>query len=408
MVVNACVACKKTITRTKKAVTCCVCSKLTHAECGQIDETIISAIIKGSIEWKCPDCRRKSTRRSIVNIGNDADAVKINNSKADRNTKADSNSKAVRNSKADRNPQSSKEPDSIANTRVNDIIPNSAMTELNDKITALHQGFTVASNAIEEMGAQMSTLQSISSKLVEHSSRITHNEDKIRILKREMKNLTRRMDELEYSSATPLLQINGIPFDSNENLPEIVVNIGKFIGVAIKAGILKTSRRLHIRKNKLVTDTNIQQSNSMGESPSVTSINKVGLGMQPIVIGFNNDTLQRNFISAFRRKGEVFTNDIGLTGEGGDQVKCRVFIFEHLTNSLRKTYVNAKNFQKSNNYKYLWTRDGKIFLRRSDNSKIIRVMPHTDLTKIEDAGNEIKGVKSSKDRRGGRDGVSTS
>lgn len=124
----------------------------------------------------------------------------------------------------------------------------------------------------------------------------------------------------------------------------------------------------------------------------------------PIIVDFGNVTIRRDFLLAFRRQKLLNTADIGLNS---DLDKSKIFAFEHLTAVMRKVYLNAKKFQIVNQYKYIWTRDGKIFLRRTDDSVIIRVMPHTDLAMI---GNNINSEGSNrmerKDRKVGPDGVS--
>lgn len=121
----------------------------------------------------------------------------------------------------------------------------------------------------------------------------------------------------------------------------------------------------------------------------------------PTVMEFANDSTKRDFLLAYRRIGLITSADIGLTDE---RDKFRIFVFEHLNSSFRKTYIIAKKFQKNNQYKYLWTRDGKIFLRRTDDSAIIRVMSYTDLSKI---NNSVKSnMKARKDGRSVSGGVS--
>lgn len=58
------------------------------------------------------------------------------------------------------------------------------------------------------------------------------------------------------------------------------------------------------------------------------------------------------------------------------------------TPNLRKLYIQSKLFQKANKYKYLWTKNGRIFLRKGDDTKVIRVFPNIDFTKIEESGSD--------------------
>lgn len=163
---------------------------------------------------------------------------------------------------------------------------------------------------------------------------------------------------------------------------------------------MTTAKRLYHRRspNAAHPDVNVAPSESnLNGNNDVETI--------PIVVGFTQPTLIRDYILAFRRQGSLWTDKIGITS-GSD--KSKVFIFEHLTSNLRKVYLNAKKFQKANGYKYLWSKEGKIFLRRSDDSKIIRVLPHTDLMNIEN-NREGNPKTNAGERRGdSRGGVSSS
>lgn len=378
MVAQLCIICNKAVTRTKKGVTCCVCSKLSHTDCGSIDELTVSAIANGSIEWKCVECRKKSTRRSIVNIG-DSKLARKSASSAERPF----NQKVA------------------SSTDSNNTKFGASMNDLLEKISALHRGFDVASSAIEDMRSQMSSIQQISSTLSEHTTLISINQDKIANLEHEVKALNRRLDELEYNTKTPLLQINGIPSVVNEHLQDIIIRIGEAVGVHISLNNLLSVDRLQRRKSSMVatsSDGASDETTSIATSSSTNETSTI-----PVVVGFRPATLIREFIVAARRKGSLTTSTLGLTSE---QDKSSIYVFEHLTASLRKVYLNAKKFQKSNGYKYLWTRDGKIFLRRSDASAIIRVMPHTDLSKIEASIDKNGKNNARSERSGGRQGVS--
>ena len=50
-----------------------------------------------------------------------------------------------------------------------------------------------------------------------------------------------------------------------------------------------------------------------------------------------------------------------------------IFINEHLTPKNKNIYSIAKQKKQSGDYKFLWTRNGKIYLRKDDNSQVVHV-----------------------------------
>lgn len=123
MVDGSCTVCNKKVTRTSKAVSCCVCSKFTHVDCGKIDNALLNQVINGSVEFKCHPCRRKSTRRSTINFGNETDGSNT--------TKAKSTLKA-------------KDKGTGANNDSSVI----SMEEFGKRLAMLNDGFNVATDAI--------------------------------------------------------------------------------------------------------------------------------------------------------------------------------------------------------------------------------------------------------------------
>lgn len=249
-------------------------------------------------------------------------------------------------------------------------------------------------------------MQGITDTVATNSKSIAANDNRIAKLEKTINFLNRRVDELERNARPQLTQINGLPMSPNENLTETVIKIVNFIGMNLdKKHIKKTdrlvarehSRRVNVSNGdgsndvgsthahfihndqpainetqststaELVTDNVNQQAHSNGVNSPNENVKNQDLNdgpnahAPPVIVSFADDSINRKFIDAYRRKGVIYTNDVGIS-TGHEQNKLRIFIFEHLSLELRRIYFNAKSFQKTNNYKYLWTRDGKIFM----------------------------------------------
>ena len=50
-----------------------------------------------------------------------------------------------------------------------------------------------------------------------------------------------------------------------------------------------------------------------------------------------------------------------------------VYFNDHLTPKHKELFSAARTKKFNNNYKYLWTRNGRIFIRKTDVSEVIRV-----------------------------------
>ena len=69
-----------------------------------------------------------------------------------------------------------------------------------------------------------------------------------------------------------------------------------------------------------------------------------------------------------------------LLGMGGD--KQNIYLSEHLSPGNRKLHAEARLFKKDNNFKYIWVRNGRIFLRKSDETPAIWVKNNESLLAI--------------------------
>lgn len=140
---------------------------------------------------------------------------------------------------------------------------------------------------------------------------------------------------------------------------------------------IKYDDKLEIKRS----NPHVQSINSHGvyeDDASSANQNTIQDTMVPILASFGSEQVKNQFLGNFRKRRQLFIDDIGIQSPYAE-VKKRIFIFEYLIPSLN---TKAKSFQKANKYKYLWTKNGSIFLRKGDNTKIIRVCEHSDLSKL--------------------------
>ena len=60
-----------------------------------------------------------------------------------------------------------------------------------------------------------------------------------------------------------------------------------------------------------------------------------------------------------------------------------VRVFEHLTPRLQEVLYEANKFKTQYHYKYCWAKNGTVYLRKSDDSRAIRIKDVSDLTGIQ-------------------------
>ncbi|KAK2578556.1 hypothetical protein KPH14_011619 [Odynerus spinipes] len=99
----------------------------------------------------------------------------------------------------------------------------------------------------------------------------------------------------------------------------------------------------------------------------------------------DNDIKQIRFLkvlTAKRTKGRLLTSDLAFVTTSDRPAP--VYVNEALPSELYQLFLAAKTAARSLSYKYIWHRDGTIFLRRSDGEKVERIHSLTQLRDFEE------------------------
>lgn len=100
---------------------------------------------------------------------------------------------------------------------------------------------------------------------------------------------------------------------------------------------------------------------------------------KPIICKFVR-RLAREQVMAKRR--DVRRIDPASIGLRQDSSLMDAGIFDHLTPRLQQLLVDAKKFKIENDYKFCWTKNSVIYLRRYEDSQPIRIKQRSDLERL--------------------------
>ncbi|XP_046753158.1 uncharacterized protein LOC124416272 [Diprion similis] len=131
------------------------------------------------------------------------------------------------------------------------------------------------------------------------------------------------------------------------NLTNVVHNIAKTINANFKHGDIVDIFRAKAKPNK----------------------------KQPIIVRMNNNENRNIWLE--KRRTLIQTNH----NIEGIPKTTKIYINEALTIANKSLLYHTKSFAHENNYKFVWVKDGKIFLRETEESRIIRIDSLTLLQK---------------------------
>lgn len=108
------------------------------------------------------------------------------------------------------------------------------------------------------------------------------------------------------------------------------------------------------------------------------SVKKQATGTQsrpkPILVSFKNRELRDTLLKKSKQLRPKVSDFTGKTGDDG-----AVFVNEQLTPQLKQLFYNAKKIQKEKGFAFLWVTEGKILLKKTNESKAKRVYDIDDL-----------------------------
>lgn len=339
---------------------CSKCKKAYHNKClfsyGYKDVTGISSAT--GLEWVCPACTSKSSRGN-----NENNPIRRTDTKSshDQNITKRSNKRVALSSPPKLSPMHS-----LGQSEYRAMVKDIIKTELNEMLIEMKLSMkNLLSEELKDIKQEMiemkSSISFISKQyddiIVEHRtntkclSELRENNTK---MENDIHSLNIRINELEQRSRACNLELQCVPENTNENLITVIKQLGRVVG-------------LEMPQEKILNCTRVAKANRSSPRP------------RSIVVQFNSpltkDTLLASVIK-FNKNNQTDKLNTAHLGLGGE--KKPIFVMEHLSPSNKALHAAARLKAKEKKYKYVWVRNGRILMRKDDNSDpiIVRSMGH--------------------------------
>ena len=182
------------------------------------------------------------------------------------------------------------------------------------------------------------------------------NTEDIKILKIENEKLVNKINGLENSTRLTNIELHGVPEKQNENVDRMVVNLLKVVDPNFENTDVEACFRL--------------------KKPSSVDAEKKATQGRPILVKLKSKQTRMKLMDNRRKLSSYNFRDIGIETE-------RVFMNENLTPDTKALFYQTNQQRKSLSWKYIWTRNGTIKVRKMDGSPIIIVQNLNDLQKIQ-------------------------
>lgn len=159
--------------------------------------------------------------------------------------------------------------------------------------------------------------------------------------------LKRVLNDWEQSDMMCDMEIGRVPEIKGENLVRLVITIGEYLGVRILEHHVEFAVRMGIRW--------------YGEAQEPNRNRR-------IVVRLASSLLRDILLRAAYRQRIITTTDLGLPG-----APQRIYFCERLTHMNRRLFRMVRNECRTQEWRYLWIKHGRIYIRKDRSSNIYAI-----------------------------------
>lgn len=173
-------------------------------------------------------------------------------------------------------------------------------------------------------------------------------------LNKKIYDLEKQVIELQQYSRCNNLEIHGFPVSKNENVFDILAATAESLGISDTKSMINAAHRLP-SKNKL--------------SP-------------PIIVSFTARTAKEKWLGEYKKY--IKENKTLLTTHVNKNLKkAPIYFNHHLSPYYKNLLYESKKFVKENNFKYCWVANGKVYIRRQEGERAVRIATMLDLDSLQ-------------------------
>lgn len=204
------------------------------------------------------------------------------------------------------------------------------MTFMNKSFEDFKEDLATTVKEVKELRVEQQTLKDENRKLTE-----------------ELTSVKSELVELKQYSRANNLEVKGLPQNANEVLDALVVELGTRVGAQLCSSDIDTVHRV----------------------PSKTN------GVQNVVVRFVRRSV-RDQVLQKAKKHRLTSADLGFHGTEP------IFVNEHLCLENKILLSKTIRCKKEKGWKFAWVSQGKIFMRKNENSDALQITCDSDLSSV--------------------------
>lgn len=372
---NCCAGCRNKISN-KHFLSCAFCKLKYDLTCANLtDKRFLTMGIDQKNKWKCHGCRAKQPKMDNTNT-----PVRPNDSPIKSRDSIDSHPDNInvtyrKKFQAD---------DSIINEYSSLDQQQSLITKddvraiIREELTSMRQALSqelhqtlkqLVRNELqsikEEVIALESSVEFLNENYENNKSDIAKYQESLSKLQKENTQLNNcvhdlqiRLHVMEQHNRSNNIELQCVPEHRHENLLSIVTQLSKVVSCEIKESDIHHCTR-------------------------VAKTNKDDKRPRSIIVKFATPRIRDNLLAKTinynkaNPKDKINTSHLGIGGN-----KTPIYVIEHLSPMNKKLHAAARQVAKEKDFKFVWVKQGRVFLRKAEDSEFIFIKNQETLDRI--------------------------
>ncbi|XP_069359443.1 putative leucine-rich repeat-containing protein DDB_G0290503 [Maniola hyperantus] len=364
------------------AASCTLCPGLYHRVCVGLPENG-----RSPKQWKCPECMAKKPKLGNVNTpvkGTEPSNIESEGSSAEKPESVEKDT-ILCESQSPGTSQSSdlsleirlfREEIRHLRTEIKEFRAelcdvrgaiahcNQRIDEYDGRLADLEKQFKVSSSRCAAIDKLEDTIAQLKENLIARDHQdLVRNSSANESMQATISQLQNQINDRDQDLLMNDVEISGLQESSSENLISITCLLAKKLGVELDDRDVVTAERSGPRRTLSASD----DGEVRARQPRP----------RPIVVRLARRAVRDNLLRAARvRRG---ADSSGITTDAEPR---RFYVNEHLTRTNRQLFYKAREESRSKNWRFVWTKGGRIYARKTVTGPVHRIRSETDIRKV--------------------------
>ena len=242
---------------------------------------------------------------------------------------------------------------------------------ISDSIGEMDESMKFLNSSFEEIKSEVGSLEDNLNEVVKDNRFLQQETFRLSEENKKLSNLvnglSKELNDIQQYQRRDCCEITGIPPVQDESTDEIVIKIALLMGLNLDVKEISVSHRLPTRG---------ESNSSRLRLATRSSGRNVDPALQyPRIVKLVRREMKDLFYRSHKMLVGKMTKDRGLSRISDN----KIYVSESLTAKSKELFKECLKFRRENDFKYIWTNQGRIYLRQNKDSPSKVITSQADL-----------------------------